>query len=294
MDIRYKLFPYPVLAYFSDDYRNSAFDVSIDFSKDGYNLRIDFMATLKNKGLLDLIDEGKAHFVYHLECAQTGFRKVIQTQKKAEYYVISNKDVCGRLQVCPFIVATEDLQGYSNDSFHEDYLGMSFNIEAGCVMAVDKQANIDITKNMDDLSNVPSIFAIIRNTDISQKQMLVDVEQTRIIIQLPEEDYYNYKGLNMNASMRFVLNSMVVLPALLYALEEVRNRPAAERYMLEEYGWYKTIRKVLRREFDCDIETETFNSQNMLVLAQKMINEPLRDALIVLANINDSGEEAAS
>ena len=37
MEIRYKLYPYPVLAYYSDDYKDGGFDATIDLQKDGYN-----------------------------------------------------------------------------------------------------------------------------------------------------------------------------------------------------------------------------------------------------------------
>lgn len=50
MEIRYKLYPYPVLAYYSDDYKDGSFEATIDLRKDGYNIRIDFMASLTNEG----------------------------------------------------------------------------------------------------------------------------------------------------------------------------------------------------------------------------------------------------
>ena len=71
------MYPYPVLAYYSDDYKDGSFDTTIDLQKDGYNIRIDFMASLTNEGLKKLIHDGQARYVYHLECAQTGFREVV-------------------------------------------------------------------------------------------------------------------------------------------------------------------------------------------------------------------------
>ena len=46
MEIRYKLYPYPVLAYYSDDYNEVIFDTTIDLQKDGYNILIEFTAFL--------------------------------------------------------------------------------------------------------------------------------------------------------------------------------------------------------------------------------------------------------
>ena len=120
MEIRYKLYPYPVLAYYSDDYKDGSFDTTIDLQKDGYNIRIDFMASLTNEGLKKLIHDGQARYVYHLECAQTGFREVVTTEKVAESRVLSDKKICGKLQIsatvsyCARLVGKSSLFGNAN------------------------------------------------------------------------------------------------------------------------------------------------------------------------------------
>ena len=98
MEIKYKLYPYPVLSSYSNDYGTGAFDVAIDIVRDGYDLRIDFLATLTCQSLQDCIKQGVAKFVYHLECSQTGFRTVVQTDKVSEVYTLLNKAVNGKLQ----------------------------------------------------------------------------------------------------------------------------------------------------------------------------------------------------
>ena len=46
MEIKYKLYPYPVLSSYSDDYKSGSFDVTIDPVRDGYNIRLDFLCLL--------------------------------------------------------------------------------------------------------------------------------------------------------------------------------------------------------------------------------------------------------
>ena len=67
MEIKYKLYPYPVLSSYSNDYRTGTFDVVIDIVRDGYDLRIDFLTTLICQSLQECIKQGSAKFVYHLE-----------------------------------------------------------------------------------------------------------------------------------------------------------------------------------------------------------------------------------
>lgn len=284
MEIKYKLYPYPVLSSYSNDYGNGSFDVTIDVVRDGYDLRVDFLATLTCQSLLDCIKQGTAKYVYHLECAQTGFRTVVKTDKVSEIYMLLNKFVNGKLQICPFIVAVDDIREYTSADFHKDYQGIVFDIEAGCVMAVGKMVTVDISKDIDDLANTPSIFNISKNPDASCKQMLVDISQRKIIIKLPISDFYSYKALSATPLAQPILNSLTVVPALVYVLEELRALPIQERNENSDTLWYKVLSKVLLTQFDCDIESEEFNNQNLLVLAQKLINNPITDAFTFLTS----------
>lgn len=73
MEIKSRLYPYPVLSYYSDDYLNSNFDTVINPVRDGYNIRLDFLTEVNNSGISDLLETNKAKIVYHLECPQTGY-----------------------------------------------------------------------------------------------------------------------------------------------------------------------------------------------------------------------------
>lgn len=60
MEIRYKLYPYPVLAYYSDDYKNGSFESVVDLSLNGYHVQVDFTVALNNEDLKNLIAQGKS------------------------------------------------------------------------------------------------------------------------------------------------------------------------------------------------------------------------------------------
>lgn len=284
MEIKHKLYPYPVLADYSDDYRSGQFEVNIDFMKEGYQIRINFLATLTSESLKALIADGKAEYVYHMECAQTGFRQILSTGRIADSYILSDKDVRGKLQICPFIVAAREIEDYSSAEFHEDYDGQSFNIEKGCVMAVSRTVTADIEKDTDDLANTPSVFSIVRNADVSCRQMLVDMSGRKIVIKLPLEDYYSYKSLSNTPQAQAVLNSLTIIPALTYVLGELKCMSVEDRIENRDSLWYKTVKKALLTRFDCDLESDNFNNQNMIELAQKLINDPISDAFQMLTS----------
>ena len=284
MEIRHKLYPYPVLSHYTDDYEHSSFDNDIKIDKEGYNIKFHFTTEVVDDVLLDMLNNDKVSIVYHLECAQTGYRVAILTKSFETVHLVPEKKLCGRLQICPFIIAITDLQNYVNDSFHSDYRGFKFTIESGCVMAVGRQVNVDIDKDISELSNTPSVFRIIKNADATEQGMLVDMNTQKIIIKVPEQEFYNYKSLEHAINVQPVLNSLVVIPALIYVLEEVSKREASERYEYSSYSWYRAVRKALLTKFNCDIDSEEFSEANIIELAQKLINVPLTDSLIVLSS----------
>lgn len=284
MDIRYKLYPYPVLSNYSDDYINSSFDSAIEVKREGYNIVISVVSEIKNSELEALIKEGKAAFVYHLECAQTGYRTVISTANTDKLVSISEDKVCGRLQICPFIVACVDIPDYVNSCFNEDYRGYKFQIEAGCVMAVGKQVNCDIDKERNDLVSAKSIFVVTKNADITATDMEVDIGQNKIVIKLPENDYVLFKNMSKVPTVQQNLNALIIIPALIYVLSEVNNKTADERYTsYSTYSWYKSIKKAMKKRFQKDIETEDLLSNEIVLYAQRLIKSPLSAALEYLA-----------
>ena len=284
MDIRYKMYPYPVLAYFLDDYKDKhAFDVKITQVKDGFDTKLVFEATLTNKELLGLVRSRKASFVYHLECSQTGFRKVIRTDKFSLPYVLSNHEVKNIVQICPFIVATKDITSYSSTDFDDDYKGMTFDIEEGCILAVGQQVDADVSDSIDDLANTPSIFSIVQNTDETIKEMKVDANGDKIVIQLPFNDYYSYKSLSQNPKFEPVLNALTIVPALVFAIEEMKRWDSEEMNRREiDCGWFRSIKHVLSKEFNCDVESG-LSGMDSMELAQKLIGSPLPSAFAELS-----------
>ena len=283
MVIKNKLYPYPVLSPYSDDYKCDSFDVEVRINRDGYNLKTIFSASLTNKGLLELINSGKAKYVYHLECSRTGFRTAIQTDSPSETYSLLSRNINGKLQICPFIVAACDIKSYSSPDFHGDYSGLHFDIEEGCVLAVSKMAVVDISKEIDEPSNTSSVFNIVMNKDVNCHEMLVDMSGRKILVKLPLNDYYCFKQLQKTPQAQPILNTMTIIPSLVYVLEELKLYSGQDRADFEDFLWFRVLKKTLREQFGIDMESDDFRNQNIVELAQKLINSPVSDAFKMLA-----------
>ena len=66
MDIRSKLYPYPVLSSANDDYTGSSFTFTPNISKGPREVVFDFSLNLQDSTLQQLIGEGQAEFVIQI------------------------------------------------------------------------------------------------------------------------------------------------------------------------------------------------------------------------------------
>lgn len=294
MDIKYKLYPYPVLAEFNDNYVNASFSVEASLERDGFDVQIHVKAQLTDEMLRDFISDGTAIIVYHLECAQTGFRRIVQTDKYEEIIPIKSASLAGELHFCPFVLAKEDIINYHNPNFHSDYSKPIPKISAGCPLAIGRQKNWPITKNMVDLLKTSSPFRIMKNVDISYSHMVIEYEsEPRIKIKLSANDYSMYKNMAKDARLHDILVSAVVVPALLYVLGQLQKCGADE--MNSNYGdlqWFMAIRETLKNNFHVDICN--IKDENVFELSQRLLKTPINSAFENLASLGSDigqGEE---
>lgn len=287
MEIKKKYYPYPVLAEYTDDYKSGKFCTNAIVTRDGYKVHINYSFQLDEPMLQKLIEDGSAYAVFHLECAQTGYRKAVRTTNHDGIEVIDSEKLSGELQICSFIVAAKNISGYTNDNFHDDYAGLSFDIDEGCILAVGGQINSTIKKDMRDFSDIPSIFSIIRNADPAVTQMQVDYTSgEKIIVALPLNDYYSYKQLYKLPDSKDIVNAIVIVPTLTYVLSEIIKMDENDREEFISKSWYISLKNKLQNLFHIDIESNR-SSIDPLVLAQQLINDPASKAFKILVEESD-------
>ncbi len=294
MELKYKIFPYPVLADYLDDYVNVKFSVNVTLNHIGSKIKIDSKYELDDQQLNELIDQGKAEVINHYECPATAFRTVQVLTRGNNEYSISDAMINGKLQVCSFIIAKTEIANYSNVNFHSDYRGLKFTFDPGNIIAVGGETDFDVIKSRDELVNTESIFSIVKNMDESSEEFIVEFDgKDKIIVTVPFEVYSLYKNLSLKYRNRELLNSMVIVSTLTYILEEIGKVDMETRY--EEFSdlrWYKSLKKILLESYGVDIESQQFSDLNKLEYAQKLLNSPLINAFKTLEDTYDEmGDE---
>lgn len=287
MDIRYKLYPHPVLITDTDDYVNSSFQFAVDVKKGIREIRFSFRMDLQNDGMTQLIRDGFAEYLIHIECPQTCYREVVKSDEAVCSKNIQEKDLNGKVSICAFVVAKKEMPAYSNSDFNPDYEGVTFSIERGSILAIGGQYDLDIVKDTEELAKIPSIFTICKYAADTDASMKIDIDGDKIVIALSDSSFENYKLLTNMPSLISVFHAMIIVPALIYVFETLR-REDLEDY--ENRRWFMAIRRTLAKH-DINLTKDVLNEIASYDLAQKLLDLPIDRALKAMTTMEDGGEE---
>ena len=289
MEIKYKLYPYPVLWDKNDDYKKpSKFSVEVDPKEDFKNIKLKINFLLKDKEIEKLIKENKAEYVVHIEGTSTYFREIISTKETEIKYVLKDRDILGRLQVNFFILAKQDIKDYRNDNFNEDYSSETFNLKKGNIIAIADGYRFDIEKNDDELGKISSIFSICKKETVEQTGMTIDMGYEKIRIGLNITDYVNYSQLSQNPNKVDSVNSVIIFPALIYIFEQLKKDFNETDYT--EYKWFRALENIFKKNGE-ELNKGLLENEISIDLAQRVLNYPIERAFNSLINEDEGDDE---
>lgn len=287
MDILYRLYPHPVLSDRTDDYVKSSFDYNLQVEKGIRELIFNISLKVNNQELESLIKCGMVEYLIHIECPYTCYRLAIKTSDNTVQKRIRESDINGKMSICAFLVAKQQLTNYHNDDFNEDYGKSTFDINRGEILAIAGQIDIDITKETDDLTKLPSIFSVCRLAAETDNSMRFNIDGNKIVISLCKNSFENYKIISNMPDMLPVLHSMMIIPALIYVFEALKREGD---YYYEDRRWYKAIRKTLNN-IGIELNADTLDSIPSYELAQKLLDLPVDKAMEALTTVGDVEDE---
>ena len=287
MEIKNRLFPYPVLCEDTDDYTAGGFEVQTEIvSQDLNSIVLHFTMALDNAGLRAQISQGKAEYIIHIECSNTSFRTVIHTFSDEETYRISSSKVNGEVSLLGMVVSKTDITFYRNNTLNPDYNDIDLMIPRGAIMAYHNMPKINVLKNYEELAQEDSLFSVVREMRLDQneeKPIHFALDPERIKIYVNEEVYSAYIQYQNNLTMRPLILSVLVMPALTFMMEELRNGYEAYEnsrwflkfskfYQMQNkdfvddiiYGEDKTITEVVQELLQLPIGKTFLNMQEML------------------------------
>lgn len=288
MRIKAKLYPYPVLATFNNDYVGSSFDIMIEEKMTDKEIILSMKPSLEDEGLANLIETGDAEFVMHIESSLTSFRRAVAVPPEGCEVTISANQIEEIINLCPFIIATRDVYDYSNNKFNNDYNGASFDFDKGNIIAIGIEKIIRIEKEDDDLANVPSIFSVTEIKDKKIDEIVMDYSGNKIGIRLPSKVYRKFVTQNsQNPNAQPVLHAMLIIPALIQALEEVKHS-GDDYYLYEDRRWFRAIQKASKKD-GTELNQESITNIDTYNMAQMLMKNATSNGILNLNKIAYEG-----
>lgn len=272
MDIKYRLYPHPVLWEANDDYTTSSFSCSFVQTRDIKKFIIEAEFSLKNDELQALIDNGQAEFIVHIESPASSYRLVEKTSHSNKVIKLSDDNLLGKVSLCPFIVAKENIVSFKNSDWNDDYKDVQFYIEKGTILAIGEQMFFKVNKDNQDLSTVPSIFTIYKKETVEDIPTEIELNDNKIRIGLNIKDYENYFA-NVNSNQDIV-NSFLLYPVLIFAFERIKENFDDYR----DYRWFQAIESIFNT-YSIKFNEDLFEAKTSLELVQKFMNYPVSKAL---------------
>lgn len=292
MNITNRLYTYPVLSNEKDDYKTSVFEVTVSTENStvtNFDLKFNIKITNREIRQLMLFDKS-AEYVVHIECPTTSYRQTIKGDVRGEFsYQIPYKLLNGKVEIVAFVLATKDIRNFSSPDWNEDFEGLTFDIPKGSVLAYENLDDYMIIKDDQDLMRASSIFAVYkRNTD-ETKPAVIELNSDKIKIGLCTKEYNLYNKYAGVEATRQLVNALVVLPALVYVFEELRQEDNEEVY--KEKVWYISLAKAYRKKGIDIREVLLDETKTSYECAQEAMDLPITNALCALEEIFNISEE---
>lgn len=285
MQMKCRNYPYPVLDYYSDNFVNCTFQTAIitKITKTAYVLEATSITS--SRDLRKYIEDDKACYALYIECPTTMYRQMFKSKSTSFTVELPVDCVEGKVQICPFIVAVSDIENYSCSNFHSDFAGLTFNINKGDVLAIDKDSDFDAMKEADVLRNIASIFSVKENKESNPPVMDVNILDNKIEILMSPQNYKIYTTLKQDTTRTAILSSMIVIPALVHIVDMLKNgKIDCEEY--EDRRWFRALK---RRMHELGLNIENIDEgESAIVIANKLVGTPIDDAFKVLSSMYDS------
>ena len=276
-------FPHPILNVYNDDIKGSV-GLHPDITSNLDNYIIAVKCEYVNLDFTNLINSEKAEFFCEATCSNTLYRKIFTSNNNVFNFHIPRKAIKGKVNFLCMLIAKIPMENYTNIKAHPDYTGYTFEIEKGDVLAYFGEFHFNADINYEKVKAVSSFMEVVENKDEKMDLTNVDLNKSKIEIQLPSEDYKRFASDSISKDPKFasVFHSSIVLNALLMALYNFETH--------KEFLWAKVIEYRLKNEKQF-VNISIDERENIPEIAQRLLGNPFRRLISELEAIADLSNE---
>ena len=271
-------YPYPILRTEPVDYKTGFFSADIikTNEKNGFTLNVDY--SVNNEEIQELLSKRIITYALQIQCLSTWYREIKISDSNSQTLFIPSNAVHERVDLCPCIIALEDIDNFSNIDFSEDFEGISFGLHKGEVLGIGERQKFDAIYKNDIIKKGDPIVHFVN--DESCSVMFCEWEYAAIRIHLPKKQFEQYNLMGEYEPWKIpLLNAIYVVPTIVQAISEIAQD---ELYngsgTLSQWAWYKTLHFLIEKA--ANGERNTFN---------KMLRDPIKTTQLLL---NDNSAQS--
>ena len=161
-----------------------------------------------------------------------------------------------------------------NNALNEDYKKIELMIPKAAIMAYYNMPKINVIKNYEELAQEESLFSVVREMRLDKNEehpVHFSLDPTRIKIFVNEEVYSAYIQYQNNITMRPLIMSVLVMPALTYMMEELRM--GYEEY--EGCRWFIRLSKYYQQQGKDFVGEIIEGDMTITEIVQEMLQLPI-------------------
>lgn len=197
MNFSNRMFTYPVLRRFNDDYLKSSLNYDLinltdnDSSSEFLKFRVE--VSTDNPELNQLIEQKQAEFIVHVECSQAFFRNYYPVTDGSADIKIPYEDLENSLEVSVMLMAKTVIHDYRSSDFNPDYEDLTFTLEKGSFLAYGYLGTLKIIKDRPSFGVMRNPILLSLDPKILNDGFTSTIDsQGRIIIHISRERYQQF------------------------------------------------------------------------------------------------------
>ena len=272
-------FPYPILGVRNDIIPGLP-DNSVELQEqesDTYNYSFSLNLNFDNPYIQNLIEEGKAEFICEVDCSRTSYNRCFRSKYSQIDVKIPRKNVNGRVELRPYIVAITEIPGYDNPGKNEDFDGFTFNIEEGEVLVAFPVGHFDTDLRSDILHVAGTYMEIRKDENAKETTHRLDTEKIGIILPAAMYDIYQSKIGEQNVQIIHASLAFNALVCALYNLDDMRDR---------DLLWVRCLLARFNEEEKFSPYREQIDKKDVPMLAQALLGNPYQRLFDFLETTN--------
>lgn len=279
-------YPYPILVKGSNDYNDCYFNILLEESpyEEDDKIVINLKYDLKSKGINDLVINKSLSVVSQVFCKTTSYRRLFVFGDNKLQIKINKSDLGDKVDINTYIVANNKIENYYFDEINKDYFPNPCILQKGDKIAIGEIISFTL-KSYDSLRPIASVISIRPNHDQNANPVDIDLSTDKVIIYLNDNIYSKYTSLREYPDLRLYLSTMIVLPAIMEALYELKNNYTEE----DSKRWVLSFKRVLS-QLNIDLISSDYS---IYTIANLIIKNGLESSLVALEQFyNIDGKDA--